>query len=131
MKTTALVLAMLSMSVSGCATAKFYDQKGEELPGLPFVYKDHQGLPHLAYVKTTSGFGEATFSIDRNESGGYTKFSNNLDSTAAAQLTGDVVSKAFEAGRKAGRAELEARIRKLEDRTVRDALLRDLEDARE
>jgi hypothetical protein len=114
--------------MSGCATAKFYDQKGDELPGLPFVYKDHEGQPHLAYVKTTTGFGEATFSVERSEAGGYTKFSNNLDSTGTAQLTSDVISKAFDAGRMAARAELKAKILKLEDRATRETLLRDLDE---
>jgi len=117
-----------SILVSGCATADYYDELGNELPGLPFVWKDAEGKPHLAYVRTSTGFGEATFTVERSEAGGYTRFTNNLDSTALAESTGDVIEKAFLAGKQAAKAELKARISTMEDAATRSQLLRKLDE---
>jgi hypothetical protein len=111
----------------GCATAHFYDERGKELPGLPFVWKDAEGQPHNAYVKASTGFGAATFSVDRSESGGYTKFSNNLDSTGVADLSATLLEEAFEAGKRAAWEELRSRIERLEDPSRRDLLLGELD----
>jgi hypothetical protein len=74
--------------LSGCAHTHYYaDDEGKtELPGLPFTWVDKDGKPRQAYVSTCTGFGEASFEIQRTETGGYVRFSQNLDSTAAAAL---------------------------------------------
>ena len=120
------VLSALPL-LAGCASAHYYDENGDELPGLPFVWKDAEGEPHLAYVGTSPGLGEATFTVERNESGGYTKYTNNLDSAGAARVTGDIIERAFEAGRRTAWAEMRARILELEDPETRDTLLRHLD----
>ena len=117
-----------SILVSGCAAANYYDELGNELPGLPFVWKDAEGKPHLAYVRTSTGLGEATFTVERNEAGGYTRFTNNLDSTAVGQATGEVIEKAFLAGKMAAKAEFKARISAMEDAATRSQLLRKLDE---
>lgn len=123
-----LPCAAFALALSGCASAHFYDERGEELPGLPFVWNDALGQPHLAYVKTSTGFGTAAFSLDRSESGGYTKFSNNLASTGVADLSETLLKEAFDAGKQAAWEGFRARIERLEDPVRRDALLRELED---
>ena len=96
---------------------------------MPFVWKDPQGKAHLAYVKTSTGFGQATFTLERTETGGYTRFTNNLDSTAVSEMAGDAFQSAFEAGRLAARAEIRERVLELQDDAARRALQRALEEA--
>jgi hypothetical protein len=107
--------------LAGCARTRFYaDADGRtELPGLPFTWVDGEGKPHLAYVSTSTGFGKASFEVYRAESGGYTRFASNLDSTAAADLAGGIIDRAFDAGLKAGEASKEAEIRELKARVRR------------
>lgn len=120
---------ILSMAGSaGCASAYYFDEQGNELPGLPFVWLDAEGRPHLGYVRTSSGLGEATFSIKREEAGGYTTFSNNLSSTGVAELSGDLLKGAFEAGKRAAWVEIRERLLKVDDAATRDAILEDLEE---
>jgi len=121
-------LCLGSILVAGCATTYYYDENGRELPGLPFVWKDEKGISHLAYVKVSTGFGQATFTLERSEAGGYTRFTSNLDSTAAAHLTGDVLDKAFEAGKRAARLELRERISNIEDSSAKTTLLKRLQE---
>lgn len=113
---------------AGCATTYYYDENGKELVGLPFVWKDEKGKARLAYVKTSTGFGQATFTLERNEAGGYTRVTSNLDSTAAAQLTGDVLDRAFEAGKRAARIEMRERISNMDDASTKSTLLKKLEE---
>lgn len=119
--------AIAGLVLAGCATARFYDEKGERLPGLPFVWKDAEGRSHLAYVRSSTGFGSAAFSLERKEDGGYVKFSNDLDSRGATQITGDLLDRVFEAGVREGRAQIRERILRMEDAAARGALLRELE----
>ena len=104
--------------LSGCAHTHYYaDDEGKtELPGLPFTWVDKDGNPRQAYVSTCTGFGKASFEIQRTEAGGYLRFSQNLDSTAAAELAGSLADKAFEAGKKAGAAEKQAEMEGLKMR---------------
>ena len=128
MHTKLSALLPLLILLAGCATTYYFDENGKELAGLPFVWKDANGKAHLAYVKTSTGFGQATFTMERAEAGGYTKFASNLDSTGAAQLTADVLDRAFEAGMRAARLELRERISNLEDANAKGSLLKKLEE---
>lgn len=120
---------LLAVWASGCAVAHYYDEEGKDLPGMPFVWKDQYGKAHLAYVKTSTGLGQATFTLERTETGGYTRFTNNLDSTAVSEMAGSAFEAAFEAGKIAARAEIQERILRLEDDAARRALQRALEEA--
>jgi len=89
-------VVLTSLLVAGCARTTFHDSKGDCLPGLPFLWVDADGKKHLAYVQSTTGFGTASFEVQADGlGGGYTKVSTNLDSTAAAELTGGLLDKAF------------------------------------
>ena len=120
---------LLAVWASGCAVAHYYDEEGKDLPGMPFTWKDQYGKAHLAYVKTSTGLGQATFTLERTESGGYTRFTNNLDSTAVTETAGVALESAFEAGRMAARAEIRERVMQLEDDAAKRALQRALEEA--
>ena len=122
----ALIAATCLLVASGCAVTRFYDERGRELPGLPFVWKDSAGRPHLAYAEASTGLGEASFTVERSERGGYTRFSSNLDSSAGTQLAGDAIEWAFEAGKLAARAELRSRVEQMPDGREKRALLKDL-----
>jgi hypothetical protein len=127
-RSVAFCTVVVSLGVAGgCASAYYFDDQGNELPGLPFVWNDAEGKPHLGYVRTSSGLGEATFSLKREEAGGYTTFSNNLDSTGVSELSGEVLKSAFEAGKRAAWVEIRQRLLDMDDTTPRDALLRGLE----
>lgn len=104
--------------LAGCAHTVFYDSNKEELPGLPFLYHDGQSTK-LIYVNTSTGFGTASFAVERDTIGGYTQFSTNLDSTAAAQIAGNVIDKAFEAGKKAMAAEVKSAVLEEQQRATR------------
>jgi hypothetical protein len=110
------LFVLLTITLAGCAHTHYYtvDMEGKkELPGMPFLWKDSHGALHDGYVSTCSGFGTASFEIERSETTGiYTKFSNNLDSTAAAQLAGGLIDHAFELGKSAGAAEEKAKTTK-------------------
>ena len=130
MNLTGTTVVVLLLTLSGCATACYFDARGNRLPGLPFVWKDHKGKAHLAYVRTTSGFGQATFTVDRGESGGYTKFATNVDSSAGADLAGTALDRAVDVGRRAAWADLRSRALQLEEGREKRELLRRLEDWR-
>ncbi len=127
-------VAAAGLACAGCATARFYDENGRPLPGLPFVWKDAEGRSHLSYVRASTGFGSAAFSLKRQESGGYTEFTNNLDSKGATQIAGDILDRVFAAGVREGRAQtalLKARLTeralRMEDAAARKAILEELE----
>ena len=120
---------LLAIWASGCAVAHYYDEEGNDLPGMPFVWKDQLGKAHLAYVATSTGLGQATFTLERTETGGYTRFTNNLDSTAGSEMAGNAIQSAFEAGRLAARAEIRERLEQLPDDAAKRALQRALEEA--
>jgi hypothetical protein len=111
----AIPVLAAAVVLAGCARTRYYaDAEGKtELPGLPFTWIDKDGQPRQAYASATTGFGTASFEIHRTEAGGYTRFSQNLDSTAAAELAGSIVDRAFDAGMKAGAAAREAEVREL------------------
>jgi hypothetical protein len=123
-----LLLALGIASACGCAHTEFYGADGSRLKGLPFVYVDEAGSKHLAFVSTSTGFGTAAFAVDRTQDGGYTKFSTNLNSTAAAELAGGALDQAFDLGKKAALLELQERALRLPaDDPARERILRELE----
>lgn len=130
-RTELLGAAVVAFASAGCATARFYDESGQELPGLPFVWKDAEGRSHLAYVRASTGLGSAAFSLKRQEGGGYTEFTNNLDSKGATQIASEILDQVFQAGVREGRAQqtaelraqLEKRALRTEDPAVKKALL--------
>lgn len=118
-----------ALLVSGCAHTHYYaDKEGnKELAGLPIIWIDKEGNRQEAYVSTCSGFGTASFELERTSDGGFTKFSNNLDSTAAAQIAGSILDKAFEAGKTAARAEMREKALRNPDPERRRAILESLD----
>jgi hypothetical protein len=125
-------LAAVSLVASGCAHTDYYDADGKELKGLPVVYRDAAGGAHLVYVTTSTGFGQSSFTVTRDEAGGYTEFTTNLDSTAAATLTGGLIDKisdvAFSAGKKAAAAEMSSELQELPNSPQKQKALEHLRD---
>ena len=87
--------SLLTLLLWSCASTSYYDANSKALPGLPFVYRDPAtGQNKLGYVQTRTGFGTASFTVKMSDSAGYyTEFTNNLDSTATAELAGGVIDK--------------------------------------
>lgn len=113
-------------SLAGCAYTEYLDGTApivdHKLPGLPVVYKDAENKSRLAYIKVHSGFGTASFTVKTREGGGIEEFTNNLDSTAAAQLAGNVIDKAWEAATKSAKVKsAEAAEKAIEDEMSKKA----------